>query len=110
MGWLVATIVNLEASRRAKSKALDNLVEVHLASGLPVFSIVGLADTEVREARDTRYHHLVVADDDKARYLRFDSSFQSGMLLDDPFATRFLYSDYLHLGLAYTPRSEEAHV
>ena len=28
------------------------LVEVHLASGLPVFSIVGLADTEVREARD----------------------------------------------------------
>jgi magnesium chelatase family protein len=27
-------------------------VEVHLASGLPAFTIVGLADTEVRESRD----------------------------------------------------------
>ncbi len=27
-------------------------VEVHVASGLPSFSIVGLADTEVRESRD----------------------------------------------------------
>ncbi len=27
-------------------------VEVHLANGLPTFAIVGLADTEVREARD----------------------------------------------------------
>lgn len=28
------------------------IVEVHVASGLPSFSIVGLADTEVRESRD----------------------------------------------------------
>src|SRR5690242_13823622 len=27
-------------------------VEVHLANGLPAFSLVGLPDTEVREARD----------------------------------------------------------
>ena len=27
-------------------------VEVHLANGLPAFTIVGLADTEVRESRD----------------------------------------------------------
>lgn len=62
-------------------------------------------DLTIREARDTRYHRMVVADDNDSRYLRFDSSFQSGMLLDDPFATRFLYSDYLHLGLAYTPEA-----
>ena len=55
----------------------------------------------VREARDTRYHRLFVVDDGDSRYLRFDSSFQSGMYLDDPFRTRFSYSDYLHLGLAY---------
>jgi len=40
------------------TRALDGLqappvmVEVHVASGLPAFSLVGLADAEVREARD----------------------------------------------------------
>jgi spermidine synthase len=54
-------------------------------------------------AKDTRYHHLVVAEDEQTRYLRFDSSFQSAMYKDDPFATRFTYTDYLSLGLAYRP-------
>jgi magnesium chelatase family protein len=42
----------------AHSRALDALqatevtVEVHLANGLPSFSLVGLADTEVKEARE----------------------------------------------------------
>jgi len=40
------------------SRALDGLaapevtVEVHLANGLPMFTLVGLADTEVKEARE----------------------------------------------------------
>lgn len=40
------------------SRAMDGLmapevqVEVHLANGLPSFTLVGLADTEVKEARD----------------------------------------------------------
>jgi magnesium chelatase family protein len=29
-------------------------VEVHLANGLPSFTLVGLADVEVKEARDDR--------------------------------------------------------
>lgn len=33
-------------------QAPEVTVEVHLANGLPTFAIVGLADTEVREARD----------------------------------------------------------
>jgi magnesium chelatase family protein len=42
----------------AHSRALDGLnappvtVEVHLANGLPAFNLVGLPDTEVKEARD----------------------------------------------------------
>lgn len=42
----------------ARTRALDGLeappvtVEVHLANGLPSFTLVGLPDTEVREARD----------------------------------------------------------
>jgi len=41
-----------------KSRALDGLhapqvdVEVQLANGLPSFTLVGLADTEVKESRD----------------------------------------------------------
>jgi spermidine synthase len=57
----------------------------------------------VRFAKDTRYHRLVVADDESSRYLRFDSSFQSGMYVGQPFRTRFEYTDYLDLGLAYNP-------
>jgi hypothetical protein len=40
------------------SRALDGMdappvqVEVHLANGLPSFTLVGLADTEVKEARE----------------------------------------------------------
>jgi len=40
------------------SRALDGLaapevtVEVHLSNGLPSFTLVGLADTEVKEARE----------------------------------------------------------
>ena len=61
----------------------------------------------VREARDTRYHRLLVVEDEGSRYLRFDSSFQSGMYLKNPFATRFSYSDYLQLGLAYNPSARK---
>ena len=44
-------------------------------------AIDSLGSFTVREARETRYHRLVVADDDDSRFLRFDSSFQSGMWL-----------------------------
>ena len=57
----------------------------------------------VREARETRYHRMLIVEDDDSRYLRFDNSFQSGMWLDDAVRTRFAYSDYLHLGFAYKP-------
>jgi len=48
----------LGISPAATSRALDGLcapevtVEVHLANGLPSFTLVGLADTEVKEARE----------------------------------------------------------
>jgi spermidine synthase len=55
--------------------------------------------------KDSQYHRIAVVDDEESRYLRFDSSFQSGMYLDDPFRTRFGYSDYLQLAFAYRPQS-----
>ena len=53
--------------------------------------------------KDTAYHRLAVMDDSDSRFLRFSSSYQSGMWLDRPFDARFAYTDYFLLGLAYNP-------
>jgi spermidine synthase len=57
----------------------------------------------LRYAKDTRYHRLTVADDETTRYLRFDNTFQSGMIIKRPFATAFEYADLFHLLRAYNP-------
>jgi spermidine synthase len=59
----------------------------------------------LRYAKDTRYHRLTVSDDAVTRYLRFDSSYQSGMVLGRPFATAFEYTDLFHLLKAYNPKA-----
>ena len=65
----------------------------------------GIEETQsgykILDTSDSQYHRIAVVEDDTSRYLRFDSSFQSGMYLDDPFRTRFAYSDYLQLSFAY---------
>jgi spermidine synthase len=58
---------------------------------------------ELVYSKNTRYHGLTVVDDADSRFLRFESSYQSGMYLDDPFRTRFDYTDFLQLPLAYSP-------
>ena len=69
----------------------------------------GLEDTQegytVVHTKDSQYHRIAVVDDEESRYLRFDSSFQSGMYLNDPYRTRFGYSDYLQLAFAYRPET-----
>lgn len=67
----------------------------------------GDSDLRVAFAKDTQYHRLAVVDDDSTRYLRFDNSLQSAMYLDDPFRTRFRYTDFFHLGLAYDPGARD---
>ena len=64
-------------------------------------------DLEVVYSEDTRYHGLSVVEDDDTRYLRFDNSFQSAMYVDDPYRTRFRYTDFFHLGLAYNPAAQD---
>lgn len=71
-----------------------------LRAGLP-----GVGGMRVLLEADSVYHHIVVVEDAEARYLRFDRSFQSGMLLSDPFESPFLYAAYAHLGLIFAPRA-----
>jgi spermidine synthase len=87
---------------------LYRLQEHRTPGKLDPASLGSLADNfTIREARDTRYHRLFVVDDDDSRFLRFDSSFQSGMYLNDPFRTRFEYTDYLDLALAHRPSARD---
>lgn len=58
--------------------------------------------------KDSAYHHIRVTEGGGSRYLRFDRSWQSGMLLSDPFATRFEYTDLLHLGMVLRPDARRA--
>ena len=64
-------------------------------------------DFEVVFSKDTSYHRLSVVQDADTRYLRFDNSLQSAMYRDDPYRTRFRYTDFFHLGLAYNPGAED---
>ncbi len=59
----------------------------------------------LRYSKDTRYHRLSVADDETTRYLRFDNTYQSGMIIDRPFATAFEYADLFHLLRGYNPNA-----
>jgi spermidine synthase len=65
------------------------------------------AGFEVVFQKDTSYHRLAVVDDQDSRYLRFDNSFQSGMVIGRPFQTRFDYTDYFDLALAYRPSARD---
>jgi magnesium chelatase family protein len=47
---MALAVVHSRALRGLEAPAVT--VEVHLANGLPSFTLVGLADTEVKEARE----------------------------------------------------------
>jgi spermidine synthase/MFS family permease len=58
---------------------------------------------EVLYSKETQYHRLAVVEDSDTRYLRFDNSFQSAMYVDEPYRTRYRYTDFFDLALAYNP-------
>ncbi len=52
---------------------------------------------------DSLYNHIVVSEDEDARYLRFGyGAIQSAMTFRDPTALRVPYTAYLALGMAFT--------
>ena len=69
--------------------------------------IPGVGGLRVVFEADSVYHHIVVAEDSVARYLRFDRSIQSGMYLNDTFDSPFLYVAYAHLGLLFRPQGKK---
>lgn len=52
---------------------------------------------------ESAYHNIRVMDGGNRRFLRFDESWQTGMVIDDPFESVFRYPDYFHLAMAQNP-------
>lgn len=53
--------------------------------------------------KDSAYHQISVLEDGLNRYLRFNRSFQGGMVLRDPYESPFLYTSYAHLAHLFHP-------
>jgi spermidine synthase len=68
----------------------------------------GVADVDyvgskVLFSKDTEYHRLAVVQDGNTRVLRFGSSYQSAMDVNDPFETVYSYTDLFSLAMLYRP-------
>jgi len=111
-GASVGAVISLapEAGATVSASQLRNWSPVYRQQA-PDDRIGGIEDTQagykILHTKDSQYHRIAVVEDDTSRYLRFDSSFQSGMYVDDPYKTRFGYSDYLQLPVAYRPETKK---
>lgn len=93
------------APRTALSTAvgLVLIVPLALAAGPAQGTPIRLPEQRVVFERDSAYHQISVLEDGLNRYLRFNRSFQGGMVLRDPYESPFLYTSYAHLALAFNP-------
>jgi spermidine synthase len=96
-------------------RAGETLSDAEAANWSPLFRERGYGYLDTRDpdasveqpglkvlfAEDTQYHRLSVVEDATTTFLRFDNSLQSAMYTREPFRTRFRYTDFFHLALAY---------
>jgi len=66
-----------------------------------------LSGFKLLDRRDTRYHHVLVAESDGVRYLRFDNSFQSAMRVASPYRAEYAYTDAFALAFGYRPSARD---
>jgi spermidine synthase len=116
---VVAVVATAGASVAAVRIAPDTtggrLVGVAAQNWSPAFRIRGQQEPvgvpeegfQIVFRKDTAYHRVFVVQDEERRFLRFGSSYQSAMDLDDPF-TGFIYTSFFDLGLAYVPEARDA--
>lgn len=106
VGVIAAVALAPEGARRLTTAEATNWSPVYRQRDRPDETVERASRAlDAVYAKDTQYHRVLVTEDGETRYLRFDSSFQSGMDLDDPFASVFHYTDTMHLALAYRPQA-----
>jgi spermidine synthase len=115
VGSVVAVAATVGAAVAAVSLAPDTggtLSAVAARNWSPVYRLRGdpaslpsidYSGQKVLYRKDTRYHQLAVVEDFSMRTLRFGSSYQSAMFVNDPSDTPFTYIDFFFLGPAYKP-------
>lgn len=64
---------------------------------------IAVPTSRVIYEKDSAYHQISVLEDGLNRYLRFNRSFQGGMVIRDPFESPFLYTSYAHLARVFHP-------
>ncbi len=102
-GTLIALALTLAASTRHRTglvpAAAGALIAALLAAsqGVALAAPVRLPTYRVVFEKDSAYHQISVVEDGLNRYLRFNRSFQGGMVLRDPHESPFLYTSYAHL-------------
>ena len=118
--WLGVVLLGTSAAGLAYARrwVAASLVAILLVSAAPppeegrpgVINQEALTSDGLRTVyeQDSFYHHIRVMESGDTRFLRFDNSWQSGMYLRDPFATRFEYTDFFHLATALQPGLRKA--
>ena len=74
-----------------------------LATGSLQGGPIKLPESKVVYEKDSAYHQISILEDGLNRYLRFNRSFQGGMVLKDAFESPFLYTSYAHLAWIFNP-------
>src|SRR5688572_10690096 len=83
-GASVGAVVSLapDSGATVSASQLRNWSPVYRQQA-PEDRIGGIEDTQtgykILHTKDSQYHRIAIVEDDTSRYLRFDSSFQSGM-------------------------------
>lgn len=83
-------------------------IAVAAALGATVTAAADPFSGKIIYEKDSLYHHITVADAAGVRYLKFDASWQSAMLLNDSLRLYFPYTEFFHLGPLLNPRAHTA--
>jgi spermidine synthase len=103
-GLLVFAGLLLAAYGRGARPALAAAVLLAVLTVAPADAgPIRLPTQRVVYERDSVYHQISVLEDGLNRYLRFNRSFQGGMVLRDPYESPFLYTSYAHLAHIFHP-------
>ncbi len=109
LGGTLVALAALLAARYAvaspvgKRLALPTAIAVVLLTAPVGAAPIPIPSSRVVYEKDSAYHQISVLEDGFNRYLRFNRSFQGGMVLRDPFESPFLYTSYAHLARIFHP-------
>ncbi len=101
---LLAALLMVSYGRAARPALAAAVVLLVLLAPAPGHGApIPIPTQRVIYEKDSAYHQISILEDGFNRYLRFNRSFQGGMVLKDPFESPFLYTSYAHLARVFHP-------